>query len=75
MDGPTMNGRVVEGDAALGHHLFQISEAEVVSQVPPNAEQDNRLIKMPALEHAALHFCTERPVAETLQQMVCDGAF
>jgi hypothetical protein len=29
---------------------------------------------MPALEHATLRFSTERAVAETLKQMVCDGA-
>jgi hypothetical protein len=45
---------MVNGDAALGHHLFQISEAEVASQIPPDAEQDYRTIKMPALEHATL---------------------
>ena len=74
MDGPTMNGRVVDGDAALGHHLFEIPQAQTIGQVPPNAEQDDRLIKMPALEHTTLRFCTKRAVAETLKQMVYDGA-
>jgi hypothetical protein len=40
MDGPTMNGGVVDGDAALRNHLLQIPEAEIVSQIPPHAEQD-----------------------------------
>ena len=49
-----MNGRVVNRDAALGHHLLKIAQAQIVSQVPPHAEQDHGSIKMPALEHAAL---------------------
>jgi hypothetical protein len=37
---PSVNGRVVDGDAALRHHLLQIPEAETVGQIPPDAEQD-----------------------------------
>jgi len=29
-DNPSVNSRMIDGDAALGHHLFQIPEAEVV---------------------------------------------
>jgi TfoX/Sxy family transcriptional regulator of competence genes len=55
MHGPKMNGCVVDGDAALGHHLLEIPQAQAVGQVPLNAEQDNRSVKMPAFEHATLH--------------------
>src|SRR5689334_22475629 len=51
---PAMYRSVIDGDAPLGHHLFQIPEAEIVSQIPSHAEQDYRAIKMPAPEHAAL---------------------
>jgi hypothetical protein len=49
-----MHGRVINGDAALGHHLFQVPEAEIVSEVPAHTEKDDCTIKMPALEHATL---------------------
>ncbi len=42
---------MVDRDAALRHHLLQISEAQIVSQIPTNAEQDHRSIKMSAFEH------------------------
>src|SRR3712207_9316212 len=46
---PAMHRGMVDGDAPLGHHLFQIPEAEIVGEIPPHAEQDHRAIKMPAL--------------------------
>ncbi len=55
-DNPPVNGRVIDGDSALGHHLLKISQAQIVSQVPPDAEQDHGSIKMPALEHATLRY-------------------
>jgi hypothetical protein len=48
-----VDGHVISRDAALGHHLFEVSKAELVGQVPQDAEQDHGSIKMPALEHAA----------------------
>ena len=30
MHSPAMDGRVIDSDAALGHHLFEISQAQVV---------------------------------------------
>jgi hypothetical protein len=32
---------VVDGDAALGHHLLEITQAEAISEIPPHAEQDH----------------------------------
>ena len=43
---------MIDGDAALGHHLLKIPQAEIVGQIPADAEQDHGSIKMPALEHA-----------------------
>jgi hypothetical protein len=54
MQRPTMDGRVIDRDAALSHHLLEISQAQVIGEIPPDAEQNHRSIKMPALEHAAL---------------------
>ena len=35
---PTQNGRVGYGDAALGHHLDEISIAEPIREVPAHAQ-------------------------------------
>ena len=71
-----MDRRMVDRDAAFGHHLFQIPQAQIVSQIPPHAEQDHGSIKMPALEHRCPPpLRPPAPVAETLKQKVCDRAF
>jgi hypothetical protein len=54
MDGPAVYSSVIDGDAALGHHLLKISESQIVSQIPPHTEQNHRSIKMPALKHLFL---------------------
>ena len=51
MNRPAMNGRVINGDAALIHHLLKIPQAEIASQIPTDAQQDHRTIKMTAFEH------------------------
>jgi hypothetical protein len=33
--------RVVHLDAALSHHLFEVAQAQVIRQVPPDTEQDH----------------------------------
>jgi hypothetical protein len=45
-----MNGRVIDGDTPLRHHLLQVTETEIVGQIPPDTEQDHRSIKRPALK-------------------------
>src|ERR1700735_3419949 len=40
---------------AFGHHLGEISKAELVSQIPAHAEHDDLLVKVPALEES-VHF-------------------
>jgi hypothetical protein len=55
-DNPSVNGRMVDGDAPLSHHLLQVPQAQIVSQIPPHAEQDYGSIKMPALEHPFLRY-------------------
>src|SRR6202046_4555991 len=40
---------------AFGHHLGEISKAELLSQIPAHAEHDDLLVKVPALEES-VHF-------------------
>ena len=39
-----------QSDAALGHHLDKVAGAEFKGQVPPHAQHDDLLVKMPPLE-------------------------
>lgn len=35
-------------ESALGHHFYQISEAELVAQVPADAQDDHLSIEVPS---------------------------
>lgn len=50
MNDPAMDRRVINIDAALGHHLFEIPQTEAVSQIPAHAQQDHRAVKMVVLQ-------------------------
>jgi hypothetical protein len=39
-----------QGDAAFGHHLDEVTRAELECQMPPDAQDNNFLVKMPTLE-------------------------
>jgi hypothetical protein len=41
MDRPTMDGGMIDRDAALGHHFLEISQAQIIGQIPPDAHQDH----------------------------------
>ncbi len=41
---------MIERDAALCYHLLKRSEAQVLGEIPPNAEQDHGSIEMTAFE-------------------------
>ncbi|GAC1045409.1 hypothetical protein thsrh120_54140 [Rhizobium sp. No.120] len=45
---------MIDAHAALGHHLFQITQAEILGKIPANAQQDHGSIKMAAFEHVKL---------------------
>src|ERR1700758_5157557 len=47
---PPQNGRMGQGDAALGHHLDEIAGAELKRQIPPHAQDDDFLVKVPPFE-------------------------
>lgn len=54
MSGQAINRPVINGDAAFRHHLLEIAKAPVVSQIPPDAQEDHRAIGMTALNIAHL---------------------
>jgi len=52
---PAHDRRMRHAEPAFGHHLGEISKAELVSQTPAHAEHDDLLVKLPALEES-VHF-------------------
>jgi hypothetical protein len=44
---------VIERDAPLSHHLLEVSQTEIIGEIPSDAEQDHRTIEMTAFEHYA----------------------
>jgi hypothetical protein len=72
VNSPAVGGGMVDGDASLGHHLLKVPETEIIGQVPPDADQDDRAIKMPALEQLASPSAVETAgtAAETVKQTV-----
>lgn len=53
-DNPAMHRGVIDAQAAFGHRLLKITQAEIVGQVPAYAQQDHRLVEMTTLEHNKL---------------------
>jgi hypothetical protein len=51
LDGPAVHGRMIDRNAALGHHLFKMAQAQRIRHVPPHAEQDDVERVVQALEH------------------------
>jgi hypothetical protein len=45
---PAQNRRSAQVQPALGHHLDQIAQAELIAQVPTNAQDDHLAVKMPS---------------------------
>jgi hypothetical protein len=56
---------MVDAQAALGHHLFRIVQAELGGIIQANAPQDHESIKTAALEHDKL----PEKGASVMQQM------
>ena len=40
-DNPAVKRRMVNNNAALGHHFFEIAQAKGISQIPANALSNN----------------------------------
>jgi hypothetical protein len=47
---PPQDRRMSQQDAALGHHLDEVTGTELKRQVPPHAQHDYLLVKMPPFE-------------------------
>jgi hypothetical protein len=62
------------GDAALGHHLLQVPEAQAIGQIPSTTEQDHGSTKMPALNTTSSIPETSATVLATPKQTACDKA-
>ena len=50
-----------QGDAALGHHLDEIAGAELKRQIPPDAQDDDFLVKVPPFEEILCRGCSVIP--------------
>ena len=50
VNAPAANGRMIDPQAAFDHHLFEITKAEIVSEVSDYAQQDHRSVEMAAFE-------------------------
>ncbi|MDM7853207.1 hypothetical protein QUF18_19705 [Pseudochrobactrum kiredjianiae] len=42
---------MIEIDATFRHHFLQIAQAQIVSQVPPDTQQNDGFIKMATFKH------------------------
>jgi hypothetical protein len=46
---PAHDRRVGEGKAAFGHHLHQVTEAQLEAQIPPHTQDDDLTLEVPTL--------------------------
>src|ERR1022692_2423456 len=66
LDDPAVNGGMIDEQAALLHHLFEIAQTQRVGDVPPDAQQHDvqyrsRLITLLALPISNARFATNHP--------------
>src|SRR6202048_4538446 len=47
---PPQDHRMSQQDAALGHHLDQVTGTELESEIPSHTQNDDLLVKVPSLE-------------------------
>src|ERR1700748_2935121 len=47
---PTHNGRMGQRQAAFGHHLHQVSQAQLEAKIPAHAQDDDLAVKVATLE-------------------------
>jgi hypothetical protein len=48
---PASNRGVIDAQTTLYHHLFQISITERIAKIPPYAQHDHLILKVPSLEY------------------------
>src|SRR5580658_1326430 len=49
---PTHNGRMGQRQAAFGHHLHQVSQAQLEAKIPAHAQDDDLAVKVATLEQS-----------------------
>ena len=59
-------------EATLGHHFFQIPQAEIAGQIPTDAQQHHRTVEMTAFEDRAAPRKPSRPVPQSRNRIICD---
>jgi hypothetical protein len=69
-----MDGRMIDRNAALGHHLLKIAQTQIISKVPAYAQKYHLSVELAALEHRNApkifdSFLAMLPVTKTLQQI------
>src|SRR5580658_4675808 len=47
---PTHNGRMGQRQAAFGHHLHQVSQAQLEAKIPAHAQDDDLAVEVATLE-------------------------
>src|ERR1700731_5107192 len=47
---PAHNGRMRHRQAALGHHLHQVTQTDLEPEIPPNAQDDDFAVEVATLE-------------------------
>ena len=81
---PPQDRRMSQQDAALGHHLDQVTGTELESEVPSHTQNDDLLVKVPPLEqilcrgrfrHPGRYGCAPvfSSLHQNLKQMVSEG--
>jgi len=50
---PAIDGGMIDYDASFSHHLLQITQAQIVDQIPADTQQNDGLIEVAAFEHHA----------------------
>jgi len=63
---------MIDAEAALGHHFFQIPQAEIAGQIPTDAQQHHRTVEMTAFEDRAAPRKPSRPVPQSRNRIICD---
>lgn len=72
MNDPTVDCRIIDADATLGHHFPKIAQAQPIGKVPANAKQNDGSIEMAPLEHLKPPKISEGHCQTTRNQRVCN---
>ena len=72
MNDPAVDCRMIDADAALGHHFPEITQAQSVRQIPTNAKQNDGLVEMAAFKHQDLPGKQQGPMPQPAQPRVCN---